>query len=545
MTSRPAGGRLAAWGAPIAFALLAFVFRALSVADLANDHYMTLGWAQQVLFGEWPERDFVEPGMPLSYLSSAAVQYYWPGPFSELLLTAGLLAGAAGVTLAAAARLSGSWTIGLLAALVQLAFHPTFHSFHKVLTPVVAILLLQVYAQAPSRARLLWLGLWTVVAALFRHDLGLYAGLAVVVGLTVLHAREPRAIVRTVATAVAGGALLFLPYAAYVQWAVGWPEHLRRGAEFLKSDAHQLFVDLPAVADMAQWNRDGATAFLFFATHALLALATVTLIARRRRLTPAARGATAAAITALAAFLPVILRQPLDGRLTDLAGVFSLVFAWLLGQSLEVAREARATGRNGWAVVVAACAIVFTAGVGRSVWLLGAVGEQIDNTGIHAGWRGVSETWSDLRERGTVWPWARSWPTREMPQTVLYLRACTTPDDAVLLTWPAPEYNFFARRRFAAGHVGFLPPDAYTTAEDQRQMLERLARQSVPVILTNLEREAEFRRAYPQVAAYLAEHYEPFGEFTSYDGATVVLSSRTGLTPSRTWGPERWPCGLQ
>ena len=150
-----------------------------------------------------------------------------------------------------------------------------------------------------------------------------------------------------------------------------------------------------------------------------------------------------------------------------------------------------------------------------------------------------------VRDRGTIWPWARSWPSRELPQAVLYLRACTSADDAVLLTWPAPEYNFFSRRKFAAGHVEFLPPSAFTTALDQEQMLGWLQRQRVPVILTNRDRYEEFARAYPSVAAYLASRYEPFGEFTIYDGSQITVSSRRGLTPTRTWGPQRWPCAFQ
>jgi hypothetical protein len=177
--------------------------------------------------------------------------------------------------------------------------------------------------------------------------------------------------------------------------------------------------------------------------------------------------------------------------------------------------------------------------------MLARVGEQIDNTGIYAGWRSVSETWDDLRDRGTVWPWARSWPSRELPRVVLYLRACTSANDAVLLTWPAPEYNFFARRRFAAGHVEFLPPSAFTTDEDQMQMLTRLAQQVVPITLTNQDRYEEFERAYPKVASYLASRYQPFGEFTIYDGSKVTLASRGDLRPTRTWGPENWPCGFQ
>ena len=336
------GGRVAAWVVPVLVGVLATAFRLLSKADLANDHYMTLGWAQQVLLGAWPERDFVEPGMPLSYLYSSLVQYYWPGPFSELAVTSAFVGAAAGVTALCAARLSGSWAIGVLVALVELAFNPQLHSFHKVLTPVVTIALLQAYGLVPSRRRLVWLGLWVAVSVLFRHDLGLYAGVGVLVGLVVQHWRQWRACGEALLWTAAGGLILMAPYGAYVQWAVGWPEHLRRGAEFGKSEVHQLFTGIPGLAALLQTDRSGAVAWLFFGAHLLLLLSLVVLIVRRRQLERTDVGVAAAAATLLALFLPVILREPIDGRLTDLAGVFAMSLAWVLGEGASRVEIGRA-----------------------------------------------------------------------------------------------------------------------------------------------------------------------------------------------------------
>ena len=61
------------WSIAAAIFVLAFGFRLINVRDLPNDHYMHLAWAQQLLFGEMPGRDFVDPGMPLTYALSALV----------------------------------------------------------------------------------------------------------------------------------------------------------------------------------------------------------------------------------------------------------------------------------------------------------------------------------------------------------------------------------------------------------------------------------------------------------------------------------------
>ena len=48
--------------------------RFLSTVSLSNDEYVSLAGAQQMLFGEWPTRDFLDTGGPLMYAASAASQ---------------------------------------------------------------------------------------------------------------------------------------------------------------------------------------------------------------------------------------------------------------------------------------------------------------------------------------------------------------------------------------------------------------------------------------------------------------------------------------
>src|SRR6476661_1882608 len=96
--------------------VLAFAFRLMLVRDLSNDHYMHLAWAQQLLFGELPGRDFVDPGMPLAYLVSAFVQTLSSGPFSEAVTCCLMLAVAAAVTFLVAKDMTGSVAAGAGAA---------------------------------------------------------------------------------------------------------------------------------------------------------------------------------------------------------------------------------------------------------------------------------------------------------------------------------------------------------------------------------------------------------------------------------------------
>lgn len=59
-------GQLAAAMAFIGIAT--FVVRWLCIDGFSNDELDHLALAGQVLLGDWPVRDFVDPGLPLTYL---------------------------------------------------------------------------------------------------------------------------------------------------------------------------------------------------------------------------------------------------------------------------------------------------------------------------------------------------------------------------------------------------------------------------------------------------------------------------------------------
>ena len=96
---------------------MAFVFRLAAFNGFENDHFMHVAWAQQLLLGAWPGRDFAEPGMPLMVLLSAVAQRAFPGFLSEAVLGMGLLAVATGLTCAVTIAVTSSRLAGLVAGL--------------------------------------------------------------------------------------------------------------------------------------------------------------------------------------------------------------------------------------------------------------------------------------------------------------------------------------------------------------------------------------------------------------------------------------------
>ena len=134
--------------------------------------------ARQMLFGELPMRDFIDPGRPLTVALSALGQWIAPNLLSEAILTMGALAVGAAITFWLASRASRSLILGLAAAGLVIAILPRLYSYPKILVFSVTLLAVWRYVDLPTIGRLAILATTIVFAFLMRHDFGLYAGLA-------------------------------------------------------------------------------------------------------------------------------------------------------------------------------------------------------------------------------------------------------------------------------------------------------------------------------------------------------------------------------
>jgi len=505
----------------VTLAAVAFGFRLITVRDLSNDHYMHLAWAQQILFGDVPGRDFVDPGMPLMYVLSAIVQWLFPGPFSEAVLSSALLAAAAAVIFVVTTDLTGSILAGLIAALFQIAFEARLYSYPKILVPAVVLLLMQQHVRHPSRRGLILLGVWTAVAVLLRHDLGVYASAGIGAGLVAAHWR---AWVRMSSALV--------EYAIAVIAALVALTFLRNPRGILA------------------WSNLDSAAFLFYSSY-LLAIVTLVLFVMRLRERTEKRSdvpTLSAALTMLVLYVMVVLRHPIQSRVQDLGALFAILGAWA---AVEIGRRTTASfsrGRMG-ARLASAATLVVTLMIGAaataSMWDLGDVTDRIKETRVTDGLDLMERTLQGVKETGTQWPWERFWPAGEMPEAVRYLNACLSPDEAVMVTWKAPEYYYFSRRRFGGGHAVFESPAAFSTPHDQELMIARLRKVRVPIVLINETLRTDFAGTRAGVDAYLKREYVPAGRFQIRDGSDITIAVRRDLTPGRIYGADRWPCGFE
>jgi hypothetical protein len=242
VNGRQRGAAVAA-AACVAFAAT-LAWRVLSFPGFNNDHYVHLARAQQLLLGDLPIRDFVDPGMPLMYLLSAAAWRLWGGTQgTELLLVSAAFALGAALTVVVVYRLTGSMLLAFGAATLEVVIAPRTYSYPKVLLYAAAAVAIVAISAAPSRSRIALAGVLAGVAFLFRHDHGLYIGIGALAAVTFAHLGERRRLVAGVVLLACSALVIALPWLAYVEYYQGLASYLQSGLAFSRAEAANSTMD--------------------------------------------------------------------------------------------------------------------------------------------------------------------------------------------------------------------------------------------------------------------------------------------------------------
>jgi hypothetical protein len=242
------------------------------------------------------------------------------------------------------------------------------------------------------------------------------------------------------------------------------------------------------------------------------------------------------------------LRSPLEARLADPSVPHVIALAWLGGVAVRLLfRRAplvripapRTVGLASLLMVTTATAAV--AGIaltsGLQSRLRGAMlTEGTDVALVRAG--RVAAT------VGATWP-LENWSSREQAGVLrlsYYLRDCTAPTDRVLVQDYLPQVVALAQRGFAGGHAD-LRPGFFETEAAQRLTVERLRRQSVPIIALGAGGDYQgFRQSFPIVTAYLDRSYQVVGERALDDRFAVTVLVARSAVPRRQYTPMDLPC---
>jgi hypothetical protein len=208
-----------------------------------DTNFYSLWEATNLLAGDHPYRDFFEWGIPLQAVLSAVMQsivgYRMIGEFILLHWTF-IIAGAV-ISFDLGYRLTRSIPITVMTALIALAVLPDTPTYHypKLFVYPAAIWLAWRYMERPGVRDAAALGLLTAVAFLFRHDHGVYVGVASVIACVLVRATvrfHPwRQTIQDAAAYCGVAAVVVLPWAVLVQTSGGLTDYVKTRAELYEA----------------------------------------------------------------------------------------------------------------------------------------------------------------------------------------------------------------------------------------------------------------------------------------------------------------------
>lgn len=525
-------------------ALVTAAWRFLAFPGFNNDHYVHLARAYQILLGEWPVRDFADPGLPLMYLVHAASTALFGTALGVewAVVTAGFVIGAACMAIVAA-RLSGSAALAFVLAAYLAALHPRSFGYPKIALYAVAALLIARVAARPALARIGALAFATAVAFLFRHDHGLFIGFGSLVAV-VLASRSDGWRTAAARTAALGActAVFLAPWALFVQYHAGLVEYLAAGVDFSRGEAvGNALRELPRF----RWPGSPAGAFgsgqawLFYTFHALPLACLAALV--RRSPVEAWRGETTTVAALVAIAIPVnvtFLRGWLEGRIPDAAVPAALLGSWLVG--LAFARGGRFRPAR------QALAVIGLATTGWAVYWAGGVRDQMDKAEVLHGPKAVQARIVDLwRRLQLTVPEGDHVPSRysqALLPFIAFVDRCTSANDRLLVTHLFPEVYVMARRGFAGGHQSFQP-GLYLSEADQALTIARLERQSVPFVVIVRQGFETLRSQMTRVFDYVDERWTHLVDIPVPETEGIeILVDRNWRDRAGMDGATGWPC---
>jgi hypothetical protein len=523
------------WSVVVAAAIVCVAtaaIRYLSLTGFSNDHYQHLAGAQQMRFGEWPTRDFVDPGLPLMYAASAAAQWvFGPTLFAEAMLVVVAFGIAAAAVVIAAREVSGSLTVGIVASVLTLIAFPRPYAYPKLVFFGIAPLLIWAWMHRPTMARLVAIAAGVTVAFLFRHDHGVYLAIAALAGIALAPVADSRVRWRRVLTFAGLLLLMLAPYAIYVQIHGGLLSYIQDGIAFSQREADRTQLSLSAIAP-----GDEARLYYLFRALPLVALGWLVVDWRRRRWSHLDLMAAPLVVSALlvgASFL----RDPLAARLPDVVVPVVLVGAWLAGRAfVDGSRVVR--------IAILAALALLGGGAGVSLAAVEKAGEQLHRTNL---WLGINEVPRLFREKTndlqaryarTQLPDGRLLPLVPFFE---YLDRCTYPRHRLLMTGNAPEVYVYARRPFAAGHSSFIE-GYFNSDREQARQVRRAESQVVAFVIEYSDLYPSWRRSFPELNAFVESRFRPFADIPVDDDRRVRVLVHSGLLASTVDRETGWPC---
>jgi len=244
-----------------------------------------------------------------------------------------------------------------------------------------------------------------------------------------------------------------------------------------------------------------------------------------KHLAPHIRYIAAMAIAVELVMCAEMLRDPLATRVRDIVAPLVLVLASMsvVIPTLSASRSARWGAR-------AVLGALFLA-VGVTVAGAGSFGANLRETGTSQGWQGITARVGEIRARYAA-PYARI--GFKPDRMIEYLMTCTAPRSRILAIAVVQQLFFYTNRGFAGGHDGLS--GFYTSDRQATQVLQRLSREDVPLVVLDHEFAGSMAGTYPRIAQYVTQHYHEVGRFDINEDKVYILLAENGRLPVRSFG---------
>lgn len=519
------------------------------VEQVFDTNFYVLWEATALLAGDHPYRDFFQTGWPLLTAVSTLAQWLSGNRLiGEFLVHWVFIVASIVIAFHMAVRLSGSPAASLasvLVAIVILLGAPTFQ-FPKMFFYPCAVLAGWWYMERPAVGRAAVLGAIAGLAFLYRHDHGLYVGVASVLAfalarLIVPASRGWRSALREAGAYALTAAVVVAPWAVVVQLNEGLIDYVRTRAAWGETWAptespYRSLVDVNPLrmvpiggAGFQLPQFETAVEWLFhltmFVPLFVLAQAAYTVLSRLRRGEPIALDSGRCLLAAaLAAFIGErLLRQPSYYQallpLTAVLGARLLTEAWRVQPGIR--RVLGMAAAVGVFLVTTEAAI---ASLDRDLFApserteLGNVYRQL----LASPPIDVYQPAGEARRLDAA-AWTELDEDDRLKILIRYMHDCTTGGDRLFVTGSTPyQVGYLAERPIAGGHLQWAHEWRADPAHEA-QSLALLERQSVPFAVSTHDPVLEDLAAYPRIRDYFARHYV---ELEGTDGRLLIDTRR-------------------
>lgn len=501
----------------VLLAVLTAAFRFLALTGLSNDHFVHLTAAQQMLFGDWPTRDFIDVGRPLTIVASAAAQRVLGQTWlSEGLLVCAAFGLSAALTAAIVLQLTGSLGASIGAVVFEVAAFPRTYSYPKVLATALGLWLIAYYVRSPNVRRQILMAVSVAVAFLFRHDLGLFVGIGgLVASLLAVPGDSWPTRGRRAMTFAGLVVLLVAPYLIYVQVNGGLWNYIITARDASTTEPGYVWPNPLTAGPLS-------VVHLLYVFHLLPVAALGALAAAPERATDRWRTSFVIALACVAISENFgLMRDVLQERIPDAIVPAVVLGAWMAHR----AWQARPPYLSRALVLGALLYAVITVGK------LGRLGDNLDRADVT-----FTKRSAQLRGR-----FSSEMPSRAASALMpffAYLDRCTTEQHRLFLGGMIPEVAYLARRPFAGGgyeHYNFDSP------ENQQHVVDRLRRQLVPFALIPTGADTTLDDL-PIVAAYIHGRYAPMADLLVAGNEHIQILVDTTLSSVSVDAATTWPC---